>query len=361
MKKILILANNDMGLYRFRRELIEKLNKEHELYISVPKEEYSEELEKLGCKLYFTDVDRRGTNPIKELSLISYYKKLIKRVSPDIVFTYTIKPNIYGGLACRMLKVPFAPNITGLGTAIENEGLFSKVLLFLYKLALKKADTVFFQNSYNKNFFEDKKIVKTKSVLLPGSGVNLDTNPYEKYPENSDKIKLLFVARIMKDKGIEELVHAAKNLRGKHDNLHFKVVGPMEEEYAEKFKLLEPEKYVELCGMQKDVHKFMKESHVVVVPSYHEGLSNVCLEAAACGRPLLASNIPGCMPTFDEGVSGFGFEPRDEASLIEAIEKFINLSTDQKVRMGKAGREKIEREFSREIIVNHYMEIVNRI
>ncbi|MBO5105880.1 MAG: glycosyltransferase family 4 protein [Clostridia bacterium] len=361
MKKILILANNDMGLYKFRRELIENLSKEHQVYVSVPKGDYSEELEKMGCKLHFLDMERRGVNPIKELSLIKYYKKLIKAVSPDIVFTYTIKPNIYGGIACRKRKVPYASNITGLGTAIENGGFFSKILFRLYRIGIKNASVVFFQNSYNKKLFEDKKIVTKKSVLLPGSGVNLESNPFEEYPSDDEKIVLLFVGRLMKDKGVEELIKSAKNLKSKYENLHFKLVGPLEEEYSTELEKLKPEKYVELCGMQKDVHRFMKEAHAIVVPSYHEGMSNVCLEAAACGRPLLASRIPGCIKTFDEGISGLGFEPRDTESLQEVIEKFISIPKEKRAEMGRAGRLKMENEFSRETIINKYMEIVENL
>ena len=361
MKRILILANNDMGLYRFRRELIEKFVEKYEVYVSVPQGEYTQELKEMGCKLHFFDIDRRGTNLLKEIALIKYYKNLIKKVSPDIVFTYTIKPNIYGGIACKKLKVPYVPNITGLGTSIENNGLFSKLLIFLYKTALKKAKVVFFQNSYNQKFFKDKKVIKTNDVLLPGSGVNLEANPYEEYPLSNEKNQFLFVGRIMKDKGIEELVNAARALKNKYNNLHFKIVGPIENDYVQEFEKLDAEKYVELCGMQKDVHSFMKQSHAVVVPSYHEGTSNVCLEAAACGRPLIASRIPGCIATFDEGVSGLGFEPRDEFSLQEAIEKFIAMPNEQRAEMGKAGRFKMEKEFSREIIINQYMEIVDKL
>ena len=165
----------------------------------------------------------------------------------------------------------------------------------------------------------------------------------------------------MKDKGVEELVSSARNLKAEYDNLTVRMVGPMESDYAQEFKKFKAEDYVELCGPQKDVHAFMKEANAVVVPSYHEGMSNVCLEAAACGRPLLASDIPGCREAFDDGVSGFGFEPCSAEDLQKAVERFINLSHSEKAQMGKAGREKMEKEFNRNIIVNKYLEVIENL
>lgn len=358
MKKVLILANSDMGLYCFRRELLEKLNSEYEVHISVPKGEYSKEIEEIGCQMHIFNFERHGKNPLKEFMLLSQYKKLLKAIVPDMVFTYTIKPNIYGGLVCQWLNIPYVPNITGLGKAIEKNGFFSKVLLQLYKLALKKASAVFFQNTHNMQFFLKKGIVEKNHILLPGSGVNLELNQFEEYPSNDENMVLLFVGRVMKEKGVEELILAAQELKSKYENLCFQMVGPIEDDYLKTFQKMHAEEYVDFLGLKKDVHKYMASAHAIIVPSYHEGMSNVCLEAASCGRPILASKIPGCCETFDEGISGIGFEPKNVDDLVRAVKEFLALSNEQKAQMGKAGREKMEKEFNREIIVKKYIEIL---
>lgn len=360
MKKVLILANSDMGLYRFRKEVLTRLNTEYEVHISVPNGDYSKEIKEIGCQMHIFDFERHGKNPFKELGLLNYYKNLVKSIGPDMVFTYTIKPNIYGGLACQLLNVPYTPNITGLGKAVEKKGLFSKGLLLLYKIAFRKANTVFFQNMHNMQFFQKKGIVKTRSILLPGSGVNLKLNRLEEYPTN-DNIVLLFVGRVMKEKGVEELINAAQILKSEYDNLSFQMVGPIEEDYLKVFRKTQVEKYVEFLGLQKDVHKYMTNAHAVIVPSYHEGMSNVCLEAASCGRPILASKIPGCRETFDEGISGIGFEAKSVEDLVRAVKEFLALTNEQRAQMGLAGRKKMEKEFDREIIIKKYIEVLKEL
>ncbi|NZA40447.1 glycosyltransferase, partial [Eubacterium callanderi] len=209
MKRVLILANNDIGLYNFRQELIKTLlEKGYQGCLSLPFGEKIKLLEKMGCTFIETPIDRHGSNPITDLKLMRHYKKIMQEYNPDIVLTYTIKPTIYGGMACQKLGIPYIVNITGLGTAVEQGGLKQKLILILYKKAFRKVDCVFFQNQKNQRFFKEQGLPIPNQKLLPGSGVNLDAHCYEPYPEKDDTIRFLFIGRMMKDKGIDELLAA---------------------------------------------------------------------------------------------------------------------------------------------------------
>jgi glycosyltransferase involved in cell wall biosynthesis len=360
--KILVIANFGMGLYNFRKELLEELIKQdNEVYISLPDDEYVSKLEKIGCKFVDTHLDRRGTNPLSDFKLLLNYIRIIKRIKPDVVLTYTIKPNVYGGIACAITKTPYITNVTGLGTSVENKGLIQKVTLLLYKLGLKKASCVFFQNQTNRKFFEDNRIVKSKTRLIPGSGVNLEQHKSEEYPMSDKKVRILFIGRIMKAKGIEELLEAAKLVKEKYPNVQFDLIGGNEENYNQKIDKLERLDIIKYHGQQSDVHSFIKKSHATILPSYHEGLANVLLESASSGRPVLASRVPGCIETFEDGLTGFGFEVRNVESLVEAISRFINIPYEQKREMGMAGRRKMENEFDRNIVINAYLNEIKMI
>ncbi|MDR0138859.1 glycosyltransferase family 4 protein [Metabacillus idriensis] len=360
--KILVLANFGMGLYNFRKELLEELIKQdNQVYISLPHDKYVPKLEKIGCKFIDTHLERRGTNPFRDFKLLLDYVEIIKRIKPDVVLTYTIKPNVYGGIACAITKTPYITNITGLGTAVENKGLIQKITLMLYKIGLKEASCVFFQNKTNRMFFEDNKIVGSKTRLIPGSGVNIQQHKYESYPLNDEKIRFLFIGRIMKSKGIEELLEASKLVKAKYPNVQFDLIGGIEENYIEQIDKLESLDIIKYHGQQDDVRSFIKNSHATILPSYHEGLANVLLESASSGRPVLSSKVPGCVETFEEGLSGFGFESMNVDSLVNAIMKFINLRYDQKKEMGVSGRRKMENEFNRNIVINAYLQEIKKI
>lgn len=354
MKKILILANDVTTILQFRCELVLSLIKEgHEVVVSVPKSERIVEILDLGASVVETEVSRHGKNPLKDFGLFIRYKKLLKKIKPDIVFSFTIKPNVYGGMACAKMKVPYVANVTGLGV-VGDKGILQKLMLWLYKKGVKKANRVFFQNQANMEFFKEKNVVVKNAELLPGSGVNVEKFCLMEYP-NSSVTNIVFVGRIIKDKGVFELKETAVNFLDNAD-LKFTVVGSVEDGAINPFEGL---KNVECVGFHKDVKPFLKDAHAVILPSYHEGMANVLLEGAACGRPILASNIPGCQETFDEGVTGFGFEPKNSNSLYNAINKFMSLTHEQKKEMGKSGRNKIEKQFNRQIVVDKYIEQVN--
>ena len=269
--KILILTNYDVGLYQFRRELIEALLKENQVTISLPYGELVEPLKDMGCVFLDTPVDRRGINPVTDLKLLMKYRRMLRTEKPDLVITYTIKPNIYGGIACRMAKIPYAVNITGLGTAFQKQGTLRKFVTFLYKTALKKAKVVFFENAANRQIFIDEKIVpEGKCCLLSGAGVNLERYTYAPYPM-AEPVRFLFMGRVMKEKGVEELFAAMERLRREGETCSLDVLGSYEENYAEQIRNFEAEGWLRYHGYQKDVRPFIAQTHCFVLPSYHEG------------------------------------------------------------------------------------------
>lgn len=362
--KIFFLVNHPVTILYFRKELVSTLiHFGYLVGILTPYDDKFGELELLGARIFQTPMNRKGTNPFQDFFLFLKYLHLLKKEKPDIVLSYTIKPNIFGGLACRVLGIAQIANVTGLGDAVENPGFIKKVVLFLSKIAYKNISTVFFQNSHDKELYEQLSLVKMdQTKLLPGSGVNLRKHSYIKYPEEDDAVRLLFIGRIMTDKGIMELLEAIQRVHAKRLFVTCDIVGFFEDytfkTAVEAFSSLGAGKYL---GVSDDVHALMSNYHAVVLPSYHEGMSNVLLEAAATGLPVLASNIPGCRETFDEGISGFGFEPRSVDSLVQAIERFVDLPHEQKAAMGLAGRKKMEREFDRQIVVDAYMREIENI
>lgn len=354
MKKILILVNDVTTIMQFRTELVRALiTAGNQVLVSVPKSERNYEIEELGATVIETAASRHGKNPLEDFNLYLNYRKLLKEHKPDFVLTYTVKPNAYGGLACGQLKIPYAANVTGLGV-IEDEGLLQKLMLMLYKVGCRKAKCVFFQNESNLEFFKKHNIVGDNVQLLPGSGVNIEKFSYLDYPQQ-EKTNIVFVGRIIKDKGVFELAEVAKQYIN-NNNVHFTIVGDVEFGSENPFSELSN---VNCVGFHKDVRPFLEEAHAVVLPSYHEGMANVLLEGAASGRAILASEIPGCQETFDDGVTGFGFEVKNVDSMKCAIDKFLALSPEQKCEMGRNGREKMEKQFDRKIVIKKYFNIIN--
>ncbi len=362
MKTILILSNSGGGLVHFRGEVIAELCRSYKVAVIIPRapgqQKIVKALEDLGATVISSEMERRSKNPFKDLSLLRRYKKIIREHEPDLVLTYTIKPNVYGGWAAQSLGVPYIANITGLGTTIQNGGLLSKVTCSLNKKGLKKAKCVFFQNANNHEQFKKLGIVSGKTRVIPGSGVNLDAHPFESYPDYDGTIKLLFIGRIMKDKGIGELLDAVESVNSRGCSVELDIIGNYVEDYKAGIAEAEEKGYVHYHGYQSDVNSFIKRSHCVVLPSYHEGMSNVMLEAASSGRPVITTNVPGCRETFEEGVTGFGCMPKDAESLADAIIKMVSLSNEDRAAMGARGRQKVEKEFNRKIIIDAYLEEV---
>lgn len=358
-KKILIICNSSSGLNDFRGMLIDKLlSLKYDVLAIVPPSDLEQEVsaeEQLiarGCKLIKIPVDRRGINPLIDLKLFFNYKKIIKKINPNMVISYTIKPNIYGGCACRLLKVPYAINITGLGTAFEGEGILKKLVIALYKVSCKNAKVVFFENEENRRIFIDYRIVKkTQTHCLNGAGVDLEKFKLCEYPKNEDITRFLFIGRVMAEKGINELFSAMRMLLHEGIKCELDILGGYEEDYADKIKEYESEGWLHYYGYQKDVRPFIQKCNCFVLPSWHEGMANTNLECASCGRPIITSNIHGCLEAVVQNESGYLVERKNTDSLYEAMKKFVLLSYEERLVMGMHSREHMENVFDKRIVV----------
>lgn len=352
MKRILILANHSGGLYDFRKDLIAAFKKHANVTVAVPHNDRWEELHKLVDEVIELPIDRRGMNPLRDSRLFRRYRAMLKAVKPDLVLTYTIKPNIYGGLACRLAHVPYAVNITGLGSAIENGGWLKKFVLALYRPALKDANVVFFENAGNRDTLAATGVVpKGRDVVLHGAGVNLEDYPCRPYPQEGP-VRFLFVGRVMHEKGVDELFTAARRMKREYgDGVEFHIVGSFEEAYKPVMDELEQAGTAQYHGYQSDMKPFYAMASCIVLPSYHEGMSNVLLEGAATGRALITSDIPGCREAVEDGVSGYLCPARDADALYDAMHRFLALPEGAKVEMGRQGRMRMEQKFSKTAVV----------
>ncbi len=358
--KILILANYDVGLYQFRKELIGELLKNNEVTISLPYGELVEPLKEMGCHFIDTPLERRGMNPLKDAKLFFAYLKIFRQEKPDLVITYTIKPNVYGGIAARVTQIPYAVNITGLGTAFQNNGMLRKVVTLLYKVGCKKAKVIFFENEGNRQIFVDEKIVKKEQTcLLNGAGVNLDHYQVTEYPAG-DRLKFLFIGRVMKEKGIDELFAAMQRLVSEGYSCSLDVLGGYEEDYADIMEKYEADGWLHYHGYQKDVRPFIAQCHCFVLPSWHEGMANTNLECAASGRPVITSNIHGCLEAVEDGVTGFLCEKQNADDLYRVMKKFTALTYEKRKAMGLAGRKRMEAQFDKRLVVDRTIERLTR-
>ncbi|MGN0406066.1 MAG: sugar transferase [Bariatricus sp.] len=350
-KKILIVTNHSYMLWQFRKELIQRLMEDAEIVISTPFVGHEQDFADMGCRMLKTDVDRRGINPATDFRLYHTYVKILKTERPDMVITYSIKPNIYAGFACRIQKIPYCVNVQGLGTAFQKKGL-AKIVTVMYRTALKKAKTVFFENAENAKLFREKKITPAwQQTILPGAGVNLESYSYQEYP-NNDKIHFLYLGRIMKEKGIDELFWAVQELQKEYaGQFVLDLVGFFEDEYKEQVERLIQDGIAVFHGFQENPRPYYGKADCVVLPSYHEGMSNVLLEAAATGRPLITSDIPGCREAVKQGISGLLCPVKDRNALLHTMEDFLKLSKEEREAMGRAGRKYMEEQYDKEKVV----------
>lgn len=356
-KKILFLSNHFITLFSFRKELIKRLcERGHEVYISSPEDEQFSYFEQMGCKIINTPMSRRGTNPVEDLKLVASYKRIMKEVKPDIIFSYTIKPNIYGCMASNALGYKQVCNVTGIGSMFFRENIITKISRVLYRVSMKKAYKVFFQNTGDRDYFISHGLVENNHEMLPGSGVNLEQHQLCPMPE-TDEIRFIYIGRLMGMKGVEQYFEAARVITEKYPQAKFYAAGFVEEDkYKPMVDSYHEKGIIEYLGFRKDIDRWIEHCHCTVLPSLGgEGVPNVLLESAATGRVCIASNIHGSRDVVEDGVTGYLFTPGKGEELIEKIERFIALSGAERSEMGIRGREKVAREFDREIVIGKYI------
>ncbi len=366
---VAILTNNDDDIYCFRKELIEEIiGAGYEMLVSCP---YGEKFELMKDIEYRYDdpvIDRRGTSVIADLKLFIHYFKLFIRNKPTVVLTYTAKPNVYAGIAAYLLGIPVISNVTGFGSVLNECGLKQKLILSLFKFSFCRSACVMFQNSTNMKLAEKAGMVRGEHKLIPGSGVNADRYPLQPYPDggngkDGEKVVFNYIGRILHDKGVDDYIEAAKRIKAEYPNTEFNMLGfiePTEIHYEKLLSELEEKDIIRYRGSQKDIKPFVAASHATIHPStYGEGMSNVLLESASSGRPIISTDNPGCMETFIDGETGFIYHGGDVDALCEQIRKFLALPNDERKTMGKKGREYIKSNFSRKIVIEAYLEKIN--
>ena len=350
--KFLIITNHSYMLWQFRRELIEALLRRGEVVISTPFVGHEQDFTALGCRCIETKLERRGMNPLRERELFESYRRLLKTEKPDLVITYSIKPNLYAGLLCQHMRIPYCANVQGLGTAFQSKKM-AALASVLYRAALRKARTVFFENEANARLFVERGILPADKITqLPGAGVNLERYPLKPYLSESEGVRFLYLGRIMREKGMDELFPAMRRLKAEYgEAVQFDFVGFFEDDYKQTVEDLNRDGVIHFYGFQADPEPYYAAAHCVVLPSWHEGMSNVLLEAAATGRTLICSDIPGCREAVTEGETGFLFKVKDSESLYHAMKTFLALSPEERAAMGRRGHAKMEREFDRSDVV----------
>jgi glycosyltransferase involved in cell wall biosynthesis len=279
------------------------------------------------------------------------------------VLSFTIKPNIYGNFSCRFLGIKTINNISGLGTVFINKNIVTRIVIELYKFTLAKSSVVFFQNSDDKDIFLDNNIVKSsKCSLLPGSGINTSFFSPVKKIEN-DYFVFLLAARMIWDKGIKEYFEAASIIIKKYKKVKFQLVGQIDSHNKASVPYNKIKEYVDngiinYLGEASDIRPYLERADCVVLPSYREGTSRALLEAAAMGRPIIATDVPGCREVIEDGVTGFLCESRDYLDLSHKMEKMLLLPYETRRIMGKNGRKKVEKEFNQDVVSQLYYDAI---
>lgn len=360
-RKVVVAANSSWNILNFRTGLIRALTAAgYEPVVIAPYDSSSEARRRgLDVEWIAVDLERSGLNPFSDLALILKYRKILSRLKPAAFLGFTIKPNIYGSIAAHSLGIPTIANISGLGTAFIRQGPLLAVVSMLYRLALKRAGTVFFQNPDDRALFVDRGLVQQdKAKLLPGSGVDLQQFASVALPQGP--VTFLFIGRILGDKGVRELAEAARDLSSEHLDIRVQLLGPIDEGNRTSIPRTELESWVrdgviEYLGAADDVRPFIAKATAVVLPSYREGLPRSLLEAGAMGRPLIATDVPGCRDVVHDGVNGFLCAVRDPASLEQCMRRFAALTVEERAAMGSQSRRKIEAKFNEEVVIGAYL------
>jgi len=338
----------------------------HQIIAIAPKDDYSQKLVDLGCSYYALDFPGTSTNPITDLSLIWRLYGILKTSKPDIILTYTIKPNIYTSLVSAVLKIPCICNVSGLGTVFLWKGSLKRIAVSLYRMAFRFSSWIFFQNEEDrKDFIDVVPLNLEKTSVLPGSGVNLSHFQYSHF-KSSQVTTFLMIGRLIIEKGVVEFSDAAKHLCSRHSNVRFRIIGGFEPDHARSIDqtLIDEWKSgscIEWLDHQEDIRPYIKEADVVVLPSYREGTPKTLLEAGAMGKALIASDVPGCRQVVKDGSNGFLCKVRDSKDLANKMRLYLSLNDEEQQQMRQNSRKHIEENYDEKIVIGLYEQKINEL
>lgn len=359
--RVAIVLNTSWNIYNFRMNFVRALQAEgHEVHTIAPLDNYTHYLTEAGCIHHRVRMDSRGANVIKDSALIFELFTIYKKVKPDIILHYTIKPNVYGTLAAAMLKIPTINNVCGLGTVFLKDNLVSAIAILLYKISFRFASRVFFQNPDDLNLFVNRKLVPKNNVdLLPGSGIDLKKFAPFGFNRNS-KFTFLLISRLITDKGILEYVRAVRKLKAEGMDARFQILGAMDPLHKRGIKTQVINEWiesgtVEYLGTTDNVRQFIEKADCIVLPSYREGTPRTLLEAASSSKPIIATNVPGCNNVVENKVNGLLCELKDSNDLADKMREMSVLSDETLAQMGIEGRKKMEAEFDENRVIEKYL------
>lgn len=365
--KIAIVLNTSWNIYNFRLGLIESLLiNGHEIIAVAPHDDYSSKLVDLGCKYEKVTMDSRGANPIKDFGLTIELFRIYKRIRPDVILHFTIKPNIYGTFAARLLGIPTINNVCGLGTVFLNRGIVSFIAKMMYKLAFRYPDKVLFQNDQDRNLFIRENLIEEDiSELVPGSGINLEKFIPAALPQNKE-FTFLLISRLIHDKGIIEYIEAIKELKNRGVKAKFQILGGIDEEHRRGIPAVIIESWIndgiiDYLGRVSDVRGYIKNADCIVLPSYREGTPRTLLEAASMARPIVTTDVAGCNNVVKDNYNGFLCSLKDIQDLANKMEKMLRLSFEMRRSFGLKGRALVEETYDENVVIDKYKELVNKV
>lgn len=367
MKKIVISSNTSWNIYNFRLNLIREIKKRgYKVIVVSPYDKYSDLLKK-EFDYYDVFLNNKSINPLDDLKTIINYFNIYKEIKPDLALHFTVKPNIYGNMACKLLHIKTINNISGLGSAFIRDNFITKIVKTLYKFSLKNSSKIFFQNEDDLNLFVNLNIIKkNKADIIPGSGVDIEKFKPVNCKKKNDIFTFLMVSRVVKDKGVLEYLEACKLLKEKGYKIECQLIGSfyldnptaISKEYIKKY---EEKDIITYLGVTDNIKDIIAKADCIVLPSYREGTSRVLLESASMAKPIITTNVPGCKEVVDDGLNGFLCEVKNAKDLADKMEKMLNLSEEERNAMGQKGREKIIKEFDEKIVISKYLNTIEEL
>ncbi len=369
-QKIAFVCNTAWGLYNFRRGIICSLLQQGvDVVVIAPRDKYSEKLGRLGCRFKEVQLQSRGMNPIEDLNFFLELYALYTTEKPHLIFHYTVKPNIYGSFAARLLAIPSVAVVTGAGQAFDRQNVLNRLVSMLYRIGLAKAVAVWFLNDDDKRLFISNGITtEAQCSVIRSEGIDTTVFSPERFSRSSSTaVSFLMHGRLLWEKGVGEYVDAARALRERGIDAKCYLLGFLDSQNTSSVSELqvrtwEREGVISYLGVSDNVGEQISQADVVVLPSYYrEGVPRALLEAAALEKPIITTNWAGCKDVVDDSVTGLLCQPKNASDLADKMYRLATMSATARLEMGKAGRQKVLREFNEDSVIESYLSLIKRV